>query len=148
MRVASDCGQQLPLQYALFDVEPEESRRCLSFSREWLNHGSSKHEVIRPPLAPRVKETHECAALGIQRTNIAPFPSVAPKTSVGKVPRTRLPAMFAADNVVYLMRRIRIVFVKQAILTSVGGAFCDNSPQPIVYVTSQAANVAARAPSP
>jgi len=36
--------------------------------------------------------------------------------------------MFAADDVVYLMRRIRIVFVKEAILASVAGAFYDESP--------------------
>jgi hypothetical protein len=36
--------------------------------------------------------------------------------------------MFAADDVVYLMRRIRIIFMKEAILASVGGAFCDESP--------------------
>jgi len=36
--------------------------------------------------------------------------------------------MFAANDVVYLMRRIRIVFMKEAILASVVGAFRDESP--------------------
>lgn len=56
--------------------------------------------------------------------------------------------MFPADDMVDLMRRIRIVFVKEAILTSVGGAFCDESPQGIAYVTGQVACVAVPAPLP
>jgi hypothetical protein len=36
--------------------------------------------------------------------------------------------MLAADDVIDLMRRIRIVFVKEAILAAVGRAFGDESP--------------------
>ena len=46
--------------------------------------------------------------------------------------------MLAADDVVDLMRRIRIAVVEQAVLTAKGGAFCDESPQGIAYVTGQA----------
>lgn len=56
--------------------------------------------------------------------------------------------MFAANDVVYLMRRIRIVFVKEAILTAKGGAFCDESPQRLAYVTGQAVGVAVPALGP
>jgi len=36
--------------------------------------------------------------------------------------------MFAADDVIDLMRRIRILFMQEAILASVGRAFGDESP--------------------
>jgi hypothetical protein len=36
--------------------------------------------------------------------------------------------MFAANDVVYLMWRIRIAFMKEAILTPIGGPFRDESP--------------------
>src|SRR5258708_38028623 len=55
--------------------------------------------------------------------------------------------MFAANDVVYLMRRVRIAFMKKAILTAKGGAFCDESPKRLAYVTGQAACVAVPEPS-
>jgi hypothetical protein len=56
--------------------------------------------------------------------------------------------MFAADDVIDLMRGIRIVFVKEAILTAVGGTFCDESPQRLAYLTAQAGPIVVRAPLP
>ncbi len=37
--------------------------------------------------------------------------------------------MFTTDDVVYLVRRVRIVFMKEAVLTAIASAFCDESPQ-------------------
>ncbi len=104
--------------------------------------------MIIPALAPRVEQTHELAGLSIERTNIAPFPCIASKASIGEVVGIRRTGMFAADNVIYLMRRIRIVFMKQAILTPKDGALCDESPQRLAYVTCQAACVVVPAPWP
>src|SRR4051794_33624336 len=104
--------------------------------------------MILPTLASRMKETYEPAGLCVERTNIAPFPCVASKTGIGEVVRNRLSAMFAAADVVYLMRRIRIVFVKEAILAPIANAFCDESPQRLAYVISQAGCVGVPAPSP
>jgi len=104
--------------------------------------------VIVPTLAPRVEERRERAGFTVNRTDIAPLPCIASKASIGKVVGIRLAAMFAANDVVYLMRRVRIAFMKKAILTSKGGAFCDESPQRLTYVTGQAACVAVPAPWP
>jgi hypothetical protein len=75
--------------------------------------------VIIPTLSPRVEKIHERACLGVQRTDITPFPCIASKAGVGKVVGIRQPAMLAADDVVYLMWRIRIVFMKETILASI-----------------------------
>ena len=56
--------------------------------------------------------------------------------------------MFAIDDVVYLVWRVRIVFMKEAVLTAIASAFCDEPPQRLTYVTAQARYVAALAPSP
>ena len=125
--VAAKRGQPSPLNYALVEVELEQSHRRLTLGREWLDNASSKDEVILPTLPSRVEEADERAAPVAERADVAPFPCVASKTSVGKVVSIRSSAMFAADDVVYLMRRIRIVFMKEAILTSVAGAFGDES---------------------
>jgi len=81
--VATDDGQQVPLHDALVEVELEESRGCLPFSREWLNYGSSKQKVLLPALASRVEETHQRSALIVEGTNIGPLPRVAAKTCIG-----------------------------------------------------------------
>ena len=95
-----------------------------------------------------MEEVHERTGLSIERTDIAPFPCVAPKTGIGEVVGFRSPAMFATDDVVYLVWRVRIVFMKEAILTAIASAFCNESPQRLAYVTAQAGCVAAPAPSP
>ncbi len=56
--------------------------------------------------------------------------------------------MLATDDVVYLMRKVRIAFVKQAILAAKGSAFSDGSAKLLAYVTGQAVCVAAPAPWP
>jgi len=85
----------------------------------WLDYGYSKHEMILPTLAPRVEQIHESAGLRVKRTDITPFPRVASQASIGKIVGIGQSAMFAADDVVYLMRRIRIAFMKEAILTAI-----------------------------
>ena len=104
--------------------------------------------MIIPALMPRVEERHERAGFRVKRTDIAPLPCIASKASIGKVVGIRLAAMFAANDVVYLMRRVRIVFMKKAILTAKDGAFCDESPQRLAYITGQAACAAVPAPWP
>jgi hypothetical protein len=104
--------------------------------------------VILPALEPRVEETYKCAGLSVEGTNIGPFPRVASKAGIRQVAGIRLPAMFTADDVVYLMRRVRVVLVKVTILTPVAGAFCDESPQRLADVSSQAECVGAPAPWP
>jgi len=56
-----------------------------------------------PMLCPRVKEAHEPPGLVVDRTDIAPFPYVAAKASIREVIGIRRAAMFAANDVVYLM---------------------------------------------
>ena len=41
----------------------------------------------------------------------------------------RLSTVFATDDVIYLMRRIRIVFVKEAVFATITGALCNQTPK-------------------
>jgi hypothetical protein len=70
----------------------------------------------------------------VRRTNQHRFH----RTSKGKVVSLRLPAMFAADDMICLVRGIRIAFVKKAIFTTITSALCDKSPQGLADVISQA----------
>ena len=107
-----------------------------------------KNEVVPPKVLSRMEEAHKRTGLSVERTDIAPFPCVAPETGIGEVLGFRSPTMFATDDVVYLVWRVRIVFLKGAILTAIASPFCDESPQRLTYVTAQAGCVAAPAPSP
>lgn len=104
--------------------------------------------MIIPTLAPRMEETDERPSLRFNRTDITPLPCIAPKASIRKVVGIRQAAMFAANDVVYSMRRIGIAFMKEAILTPICGSFCDESPERLAYVTGQAVCVAVPAPWP
>jgi hypothetical protein len=76
-----------------------------------------------------VEETDERATPGIDRANVAPLPRIASNAGVREVACIRRPAMLTANDVVDLMRRIRIVFVEKAILAAIRGAFRHESAQ-------------------
>jgi hypothetical protein len=76
-----------------------------------------------------VKETHERSTRRIDRANVAPLPRIASNAGIREIAGIRGSAVFTTNDVVDLMRRIRIVFVKKAILTAIRGAFGDESPQ-------------------
>jgi hypothetical protein len=103
-RIASGCNQESTLNEALINIEFEKSRRGLSFCGERLNKSSSENKMIVPPITTWIVEDHKLARLRIARADIAPFPRIASKASVGEVVYFRRPAMLAADDMVYLMR--------------------------------------------
>ena len=102
---------------------------CLPLRCEWLDYGATKQEVVIPAVAPRVEEAHELSTQGIDRADVAPFPRIASNAGIREVAGIRRSAVLTTNDVVDLMRRIRIVFVKKAILTAICGAFRDESAQ-------------------
>jgi hypothetical protein len=85
--------------------------------------------VVNPALAPGVEESDQRSAPWVDRADVAPLPRVAPNAGIREVSGIRRSAVLTANNVVDLMRRIRIVFMKKAILATVRGAFRDESAQ-------------------
>jgi hypothetical protein len=100
-----------------------------SLLRERLDYGASKQEVVIPAVAPRVEETHERSTQMIDRADVAPLPRVASNAGIGEVAGIRRSAALTANDVVDLMRRIRIVLVTKAMLTTIRGAFRVESAQ-------------------
>jgi len=58
---------------------------CVALRGEWFDYCSSKNEVIRPAVAPRVEEAYEHAGFGVKGTNIAPLPCIASNASISEV---------------------------------------------------------------
>jgi hypothetical protein len=76
-----------------------------------------------------VEETHERSTPGIDRANVASLPRIRSDAGIREVAGIRRSAVLTTYDVVDLMRRIRIVFVKKAILTAICGAFRNESAQ-------------------
>jgi len=104
--------QELPLNDALVDVELEQSYCGRPLRCDRFDKAHSQSEVILPTLPPRVKEAYKLAILSIDRTDIGSLPRIAANTSVSEVISVRSASMFAADDVIDLMGRIRILFME------------------------------------
>jgi hypothetical protein len=67
--------------------------------------------MILPALFPWMEQAHERAALVIERTHIASFPCIASDARIGQVAGFGPSFMFSADDVVYLVRRVCVIFM-------------------------------------
>jgi hypothetical protein len=105
-------------------------------------------EVVIPVIASRVEKTHKLTRMRLNRADVAPLPRVAPQAGVRKVYGVRPATMFAANDVIDLMRRIRVTFMDEAILASLFRTLGNRAADGVADVTSQAECVAAPAPSP
>lgn len=96
----------------------------MTFRDKRLDHDASDRKVILPTFTPRMKEANKFAGASVQGPDVA------------------------ANNVIDLMRRVRIVLMQEAVLASVACTFCDRPPQLLAYVTGQVACAVEPEPSP
>jgi len=82
-----------------------------------------------PVVTPRVEQSYKLACLGIERANIASLPGIATETRKSEITDLRTPAVLATNEVIDLMRRIRIVLMKQAVFAPMPSAFRDAPAQ-------------------
>lgn len=137
--IAASYRQHLAFHNAFVQIELQEACRSLSFRRNGFNDSATDGEVLVPTIASRVKETNQLTGASVQGTDVAPLPHVAPQASISQIGGNGRPSVFAADDVINLMRRIGIVFVQQAVLASVAGTLGDQLPQLVRNVTWQGA---------
>ena len=76
-----------------------------------------------------MEEMHQRSTQRINRADAAALPRVAANAGIREVAGIRRSTVLATNDVVDLMRRIRIVLVKKAILTTIRGALRDESAQ-------------------
>lgn len=75
--IASGCNQQLTLNDTLVKVEFEKACRRVSLCGERFDDCSPQNEMIMPPVAPWIEETHELPSLRINRADITSLPGIA-----------------------------------------------------------------------
>lgn len=75
-----------------------------------------------------MEKINDCSGLGVERGNVAALPRIAAKARIGEIIEIRPAAVLAANDVIYLMRRVRVIFMKKAIFATVGCALRYRSP--------------------
>lgn len=108
--------QGTALYNSLIRVQSKEACRCTSGAGERFDSIVAQFEVRVPTVTSRMIKSHDLAGFRIDLTHIAPLPRVAPDAGPREVFRVRGAIVLLADNVAHLMRRIRVVFVKKAVL--------------------------------
>jgi hypothetical protein len=73
-----------------------------------------------------MEESYDFARRLVYRSKIAPFTAIANEAGPSQISFGRFAAMLYGDDVVWLMRQERIVFMKKAIFTSMTGAFTNH----------------------
>jgi hypothetical protein len=78
-RIAANLNQGLPLQNPLNVVESEQLHSHGTHFGQWLDRGrfGVESEMIVPPVGTRVKQAYELLCSGHNRSNVAPFGSIA-----------------------------------------------------------------------
>jgi hypothetical protein len=92
-----------------------------------MNNPVLQPEMLCQALAAGVVKGHDLPGDGVQRAQIAPFVTVAVKTTQTQIGFCRVSPVFFGVNVIDLMRLHRVTFVKQAIFTAPIRAIMDHS---------------------
>jgi hypothetical protein len=82
-----------------------------------------KSEVLGPFLLAWIEQRNKLARLRIDGSNIATFPRIATQASISEVLECGHSSVFPTNDVVYLVRRVRIIRVQEAVFTSMPRAF-------------------------
>ena len=84
----------------------------------------------------------------IDGSDVASLPDVAPEAGIGEVLNLGASAVLPADDVVYLVGKVSVVLMQQAVLAAVSGAFRDELTQLASSITRQVESAAWRGPWP
>jgi len=85
--------------------------------------------MFGPVLRPGVEQETKSASLGIERTEVCPFISVAPPASQGEIIGITCTSVLESNYVVNFMREETQRNSQQTILAAVGSAFFNVSSQ-------------------
>ena len=147
-RVSSNRDQKPALSHALIEIQTQQFSRHLGLVCERNNNGAIQPKMIRPTIAPRIEKSFHASRPRRNGTNIRALPKVAAKATVRKVIPRCLSTMFPAQDVIDLMRRVGVLFMKQAVFTTKPRPIAYQRPQCIANLHRKAATGAAPRPSP
>jgi hypothetical protein len=98
-------------------VEPQHAGRHGTNRIDRLDDSAIQPEMIFPSALPGIEQRKQIARGGHGRY-VRTFISIADHAGKGKIVRTRLAAMLSAYNVIDLMGKGTVIFMKQAIFAS------------------------------
>src|ERR1019366_9917439 len=93
---------------ALGSIEPQHTCGHLAHRRERLDDRTVQFEVLVPRVSPGIEEPDRATGT-VDGCDIRAFVPIAEDTGVGQIAYTRGAAVFAADDVIDLMRKARAI---------------------------------------
>jgi hypothetical protein len=96
----------------------QQPRRHVAFSSQRLNDGSLQAKMIGPPIFPRIEKRNQTSRARGQRPNIGTLPQIATEATISEVIPGRRAAVLPAHNMIYLVRRIRVILIQQTVFAT------------------------------
>jgi len=135
--IPAERHQELSLNHALSQIQFEQASGHHPFLRQWFDQRICQSEVVAPALLPGMKERNQSPSDFVDGSQVTPLPSVAAYAGVCKIVWLRESAMFSADDVIELMRRIGVILMQQTILTAMSRALRHQMAKRLVDITGQ-----------
>jgi len=110
-------------------VQLEKIHRDTARSGQWFDVAFAISEMIGPLIASRVKKRHDLAGERIDGGDIAALEPIAQRAGQSEIPLPSGASVFFGDQMVYFVRGQGNGLGNQAILTPMGSALCDQTPQ-------------------
>jgi len=92
-----------------------------------------QEKVLRPVVAPRMKERHELTTNWIHACEIRAFVEITTVAGQGKVVNVVAPAMLLRNDMLDVVRQVTVLLPERAILTTVGRSTPDKVPRGDVH---------------
>ena len=89
--------------------------------RESRNSAAFEGEVFRPCVVARVEECDESAPLGVDSAQVWTLVKVASGATEGKVLERVVPSVLPGDDVLYVMRELGMILMKEAVFAATTG---------------------------
>ena len=115
-RIASALDQDAALRNPPQQIQPKKANGCSAYGSARHNLSGFESKVVVPPIPPWMEQRADSVHFKTEAGDIGTLPRVAADASEGKVVRRGITAVLSTNDVIDLMWRERIVFMKQAIL--------------------------------
>ena len=110
-------------------VELEQVFRHATDRRQGNDSPILQTKVLSPTVSSRVEQTLDSSRLDIDGRQVTSLQEIAQITSPSEVVFVSWPAVLLGDDVIRLVREVRIVLVDQAVLASTLCACLDETPE-------------------
>lgn len=133
-RIPSLLNQQLTDWQSAAVVELQNIDCCLSDFSKRSDDWPLKSKMLAPFVGSRIVESNKIAFWVNNAANVCAFMNIAEWARIGEIIEIAGSAVFEANDMVNLIRRIHIIFMNQAVLTNKSRSDSDTFPEFIRHI--------------